>query len=29
VYSDDIATIQVRKPGAVHSVEPVIDPKPH
>ena len=29
VYSDDIATIHVRKPGAVHSVEPVIDPKAH
>src|ERR1700760_1696094 len=29
VYSDDIATIHVRKPGAVHTAEPVIDPKPH
>jgi hypothetical protein len=29
VYSDDIATIHVRQPGAVHSVEPVIDPKAH
>jgi hypothetical protein len=29
VYSDDIATIHVRKPGAVHSVEPAIDPKAH
>jgi hypothetical protein len=29
VYSDDIATIHVRKPGAVHSIEPVIDPKAH
>jgi hypothetical protein len=29
VYSDDIATIHVRKSGAVHSVEPVIDPKAH
>jgi hypothetical protein len=29
MYSDDIATIHVRKPGAVHSVEPVIDPKAH
>ncbi|WP_146691174.1 hypothetical protein [Bradyrhizobium canariense] len=27
VYADDIATIHVRKPGAVHTVEPVIDPK--
>jgi hypothetical protein len=27
VYSDDIATIHVRKPGAVHTAEPVIDPK--
>jgi len=27
VYTDDIATIHARKPGAVHSVEPVIDPK--
>jgi hypothetical protein len=25
VYSDDIATIHVRKPGAVHTVEPVIE----
>jgi len=29
VYSDDIATIHVRKPDAVHSLEPVIDPKAH
>jgi hypothetical protein len=29
VYSDDIATIHVRKPGATHTLEPVIDPKPH
>jgi hypothetical protein len=29
VYSDDIATIHVRKPDAVHSVDPVIDPKAH
>jgi hypothetical protein len=27
VYSDDIATIHVRKPGALHSLEPVVDPK--
>jgi hypothetical protein len=27
VYADDIATIHIRKPGATHSVEPVIDPK--
>ena len=27
VYSDDIATIHVRKRGAVHTVEPVVDPK--
>jgi hypothetical protein len=27
VYSDDIATIHVRGPGAVHSAEPVINPK--
>jgi hypothetical protein len=29
VYSDDIATIHIRKPGAMHTLEPVIDPKPH
>jgi hypothetical protein len=27
VYSDDIATIHVRKPGAMHTVEPAVDPK--
>jgi hypothetical protein len=27
VYTDDIATIHVRKPGAVHTVEPVVRPK--
>ena len=27
IYSDDIATIHVRKPGAVHTVEPAVDPK--
>jgi hypothetical protein len=26
VYTDDIATIHVRKPGAVHSVEPAVNP---
>jgi hypothetical protein len=26
VYADDIATIHVRKPGAVHTVEPLIKP---
>ena len=26
VYADDIATIHVRKPGAVHTVEPPVDP---
>jgi hypothetical protein len=27
VYADDIATIHLRKPGAVHPVEPAVDPK--
>jgi hypothetical protein len=27
VYTDDIATIHVRKPGAVHRAEPAVDPK--
>lgn len=27
VYTDDIATVHVRKPGAVHTAEPVVDPK--
>ncbi len=27
VYSDDIATIHVRKAGAVHTIEPAVDPK--
>ena len=27
IYSDDIATIHVRKPGALHTLEPVINPK--
>ncbi len=26
IYADDIATIHVRKPGAVHTAEPAIDP---
>ena len=26
VYADDIATIHVRKPGAAHTVEPVVNP---
>lgn len=27
VYADEIATIHVRKPGAVHTIEPAVDPK--
>jgi hypothetical protein len=27
VYADDVATIHVRKAGALHTVEPVVDPK--
>ncbi|MGO8913103.1 MAG: hypothetical protein ACLQDM_27790 [Bradyrhizobium sp.] len=27
VYTDDVATIHVRKDGAVHTVEPAVDPK--
>jgi hypothetical protein len=27
VYADDIATIHVRKQGALHSIEPAVDPK--
>jgi hypothetical protein len=27
IYADDIATIHLRKPGAVHSAEPAVDPK--
>jgi hypothetical protein len=27
IYADDIATIHVRTPGAVHTVEPAVDPK--
>jgi hypothetical protein len=26
VYADDIATVHVRKPGAVHTAQPVVDP---
>ncbi len=29
LYADDIASIHVRKPGAVPSAEPVVDPKAH
>jgi hypothetical protein len=28
VYADDIATIHLRKPGAMHTIEPAVDPKP-
>ena len=28
IYSDDIATIHLRKPGAVHTREPLVDAKP-
>jgi hypothetical protein len=28
VYSDDVATIHLRKAGAVHTVEPGVEPKP-
>ncbi|MDO8399680.1 MAG: hypothetical protein Q7T45_17850 [Bradyrhizobium sp.] len=27
IYSDDIATIHLRMPGAVHTIEPAVDPK--
>jgi hypothetical protein len=27
VYADDIATIHVRKPGAMHTIEPLVDPR--
>jgi hypothetical protein len=27
IYADDIATVHLRKPGAVHTVEPVVNPK--
>ena len=27
IYTDDIATIHLRKPGAVHTIEPAVDPK--
>jgi hypothetical protein len=26
VYTDDIATVHVRKPGAVHTAEPAVSP---
>jgi hypothetical protein len=26
IYADGIATIHVRKAGAVHTIEPVVDP---
>jgi hypothetical protein len=29
IYSDDIATIHLRKAGALHTQEPVVDAKPH
>jgi hypothetical protein len=29
VYADDVATIHVRKAGATHTIEPVVDPKAH
>jgi hypothetical protein len=29
VYADDIATIHLRKPGAVHGAEPAVDAKAH
>jgi hypothetical protein len=29
VFSDDIATIHVRKAGAVHTAEPAVDPRKH
>jgi hypothetical protein len=29
VYTDDIATVHVRKAGAVHTAEPAVDPKAH
>jgi hypothetical protein len=27
IYADDIATIHLRTPGAVHTAEPAVDPK--
>ena len=27
VYADDIATVHLRKPGAMHTIEPAVDPK--
>ncbi len=29
IYTDDIATIHVRRPDAVHTIEPAVDPRPH
>jgi hypothetical protein len=29
VFSDDVATIHVRKPGALHTVEPRVEPSAH
>jgi hypothetical protein len=29
IYADDIATIHVRKTGAIHTAEPAVDPKAH
>jgi hypothetical protein len=27
VYADNVATIHLRKAGAMHTIEPVVDPK--
>jgi len=27
IYADDIATIHLRKPGALHTIEPAVDAK--
>jgi hypothetical protein len=29
IYSDDVATIHLRKPGAVHTVDPLVEGKPN
>ena len=29
VYADDIATIRLRKPGALHTIGPAVEPKVH
>jgi hypothetical protein len=29
VYADDIAKIHLRKPGALHTIEPAVEPKVH